>query len=125
MTTPTTLTAASAIQPAAKAPSVDDGAAGQDERDQGDELQASRSRLDSLKIGLALEREARSIEQRLIRARPQRVAERDEQDRGQQTDDAFPEPAEHHGRGLRDRAAIRLMRCPNRSASQPWESRAP
>ena len=87
-----------------KAPRLDDGAASQDERDEGDELEASRSGLDSLKIRLALEREAGSIEQRLIGARPKRVAQGDEQDGGQQSGDTFAEPAEHHGRGLGERS---------------------
>jgi hypothetical protein len=67
-------------------------------------LNTSRPRFDPLEIAFPIEQDRRSVQQRLIRARPERIAGGDGNTRSEKTGDAGSEPADQHPGDLQQRA---------------------
>src|SRR5262249_13800315 len=94
-----------------ESPGADDDAAGEHETDERHELQPSRLRFAPLKPAVA-EGDARSVQRRRVRARPERVAGRDDERRGEHTRNAVAEPGEQHARNLQQRAGDQACAMP-------------
>ena len=78
--------------------------AGDNQAGKRDDMNGARARFDSLEFAFAIQRDARAIEQCLVRARPECVADCHQQAGEDKTHDPISEPAADHAGNLDQRA---------------------
>ena len=108
-----------------EAPSADDRSARDNERRERDHVNGARASFDFLEFAFAIELDACAIEQRLIGARSECVANRNEQAREDQTGNAIGKPTADHSRNLDERAedqASTIAKLVSEPARRDFES---